>query len=56
MKTVLSQSNELCNLESLVLEANPNYEIVKKGVVQIVYESEYKYHQVFTIKLKTPQN
>ena len=50
MKTVLSQANKICDLEKLVLDNNPEAEIVEKGVIEIRYHEEYKYHQVFKLK------
>ena len=51
---MLSQANRLCDLEKLVLEQYPYHEIVHRGVIQIKYHEENKYHQVF--KLETTKN
>ena len=54
MKKVLSQSNLIQNLEGIIIEKYPECEIVEKGIIRIEYHTEYKYHQEFVIKQKTP--
>jgi hypothetical protein len=51
-KEVLSQSNNREELESLVLEAYPGYDIIHRNIIQIKYYEKYKYHQVFKLKPK----
>ena len=50
----MSQSNLVQDLEDIILERYPGYEIVKKGTIRIEYHTEYRYHQEFVIKQKTP--
>lgn len=52
MKSVISQANKICDLEKLVLDQYPGYEIEGKGVIEIKYYTEFKYHQVFKLKPK----
>ena len=52
MKLVISQANKLCDLEKLVLDQYPCYEIEEKGIVEIKYYTEFKDHQVFKLKPK----
>ena len=54
MKNVLSQSNLIQDLEEIILERYPGHEVVEKGIIRIEYHTEYRYHQEFVIKQKTP--